>query len=140
MNIVHLVQSTRVDFSSRWIIRHPTLKRVTYFYQVISMDCLTGDQELSSNTPNRDWNQENLCVYRLKIARRLKWSEGSRIKIYFWTRRSVTDQGVSARSPYKYTSDTVRNSPRFRQPWSRCEDFHAEIKHRSHLNHGQVFH
>ena len=43
-----------------------------------------------------------------KIARYIKWSEGSQIKQLVWNSRSCKDQGDSYRAPYKYTRGRVK--------------------------------
>ena len=114
-------------------------RKVTYFNRVVSLDCLAGDQELSTK---RQLQVDAADKYRRRVQDR-KTAQVVRTlanQAFTLARRSVTDQGVSARALYKHTSDSVTNSTRLRQPWSRCEDFHAEIKHRPHRNHGQDFH
>ena len=99
-----------------WIIGHPTSKKVAYLTQVIALDCLARDQGLNK-LPNCDRMQRTRKGKGCKIARRLKWSEGPRIKHPHWTRRSRTDQGDSYRAPYIYTHCRVKVSTR--QPQSQ---------------------
>ena len=131
----NLLIGTRVDFFSGSNYWPPDVKE-SYILLSSGIPGWFGRGLRTLNkTPTANGRSRQVNIGGCKIARLLKWSEGSRIKNLLLTRRSVTDQGVSARAPYKHTSDTVTNYTRLRQPWSQCADFHAKIKPRPHRKH-----
>ena len=73
------------------------------FSEVISRILWPGIKDSQQPPPNCDRTHQTSKGQGCKIARRLKCSEGLRIKYLHWTRRSRRDQGDSYQASYKYT-------------------------------------
>ena len=118
--------STCVDFSSGLDYWPPDVKR-SHILKSSDIPGLFGQGSRTLNIyPNCHQTHQTSKCKGCKIARRLKWSEGSRIKHLYWTRRSRRDQYDSYRAPYKYTLYRVKLSTR--QPQSQTRSSSASTR------------
>ena len=101
---------TRDDFSSGLDYWPPDVKES----RILNPSDIPGLFRQASRTlnksPNCNRTQQTREGKGCKVARRMKWSEGLRIKHLHWTRRSRRDQGGAYRTPYKYTRDRLNFS------------------------------
>ena len=72
---------------------------------------LFGQECKNSHNPPTAIGRSQPYRLKYKIARRLKWSEGSRIKYTFWHRAIKGDRGDSGRAPTKNTRSSEEFPP-----------------------------